>query len=107
MLPHIKLLMCPDADIAAWLPGAKQNEAGLLVLREVGICAALVNATSQQTTGACQTPALMANSRQGDSLTGGRIPDKFVAMARNALCALGHLERNEKTIAILHAAACC
>jgi hypothetical protein len=35
----------------------------------------------------------------------GRIPDKFVPMAIKASFALGHFQCNEKTIAILHAAA--
>jgi hypothetical protein len=105
MLAHQELLVRTYTQVAAGPRGTKKNKARLFVFDKIGISAALIDIAGQQTTRARQTPTLMADGRQGDSMMRGRIPDKFVPMAIKSFFALGHVQRNEKRIAILHAAA--
>jgi len=81
-MAHFAGLVGPDAQIGAGFAAAKEHEAGGAVLIRVVPRVAFVHLAGKQASGACETPALSANRREGDAGAVGAVQNILVRAAR-------------------------
>jgi hypothetical protein len=105
MLSHFPLLVRTEMQVTLRFPSADQRESCFFVFRKIGIRTGLIDHSAQDSAGACQAPALVANCRQHNSVPCGRIPDEFISVADERALAFRRLQHNQMSFSSVHAAA--
>jgi len=107
VLPHLPLLMRPQAQVTPRLARANQSKLGFLIFRKIRIRARLIHLAAEQSARARKTSALMAYGRKHDSVSRGRIPNELVPGAPEGTLAFGRFEHDQMSFRWIHAAASC
>ena len=94
MVPHLPLLVGQDTHVASRERTAKQDEPFRLVLREIRVRMVVFNRTFQQSACAGQTPPVMANRGQDNSVDSGRLQDVLVFLAIKNVKTVGRIQCN-------------
>ncbi len=79
---HLPLLAGQDAQVAERLSPAKKDKTRGLVLREIGSGIVLIDTSAEQSSGAGEASALMADGGKRDPVARRRVPNILVRAAQ-------------------------
>lgn len=86
---HLPFLMRTDADLASRHGAAKQNIVFCPVFCEVCVRMVVFDCPFEESSCTCETPPLMTDCRQDNSIDGGRVPDVLILTAVKAPDSVG------------------